>query len=251
MKSTLFHIVGLLWLSTLSLTADQGGMTATFTPDEAQPGDLITLWVQMNREDYGEFDLDIPSHPRLHLVTREQIPPTLVNGHFYQGERLTLQALSSGPLTLSGMTVQLTEAEGVRTVALPELTLTVAPFDAQDTIEDPQPLPRPESARGNSPPLTPTLIAVLIGGFLLVLLIRIKLAMRENPDDHPTSNPGEVVRLTNQAITEGDFEYLLNEHRDTLSPKLCADLENWIYAPDRSDTELADLQSRVREELSA
>ena len=126
----------------------------------------------MNREDYGEFVLHIPSHPRLHLVSREKIPLGLVDGRYRQGERLVLQAVSSGPLALTGMKAELTEAGGVRAVELPELELKVLPFDSAD--ENPAPETFPEAAPAKRPrfPFAAAAVGILAAGFLLVLLLR-------------------------------------------------------------------------------
>ena len=175
MRSSWFQFIGWLCLWGSALAAeDSGGFTVTLSPEEVRPGDLITLQVRMDRKDYGEFDLDVPSHPDLHLVSRERIPLRLVDGWYRQGERLLLQPVSSGSLVLGGMTAQLTAAGGVRVVSLPELRLEVLPFDSADENPSPELFPDsvpPESER----PLFPIIAAgVLIGGFLLMLWMRIQ-----------------------------------------------------------------------------
>ena len=126
----------------------------------------------MNREDYGEFALDFPAHPRLRLVSRERIPPRIAEGRYLQGERLVLQAVSSGPLVIAGMTARLTEAAGARVVNLPEARLTVLPFDSSDENSAPEPFPAPEVRKRGSFPLAIGAAGVLGGSLLLALFLR-------------------------------------------------------------------------------
>ncbi len=253
MKGMFLPIAGLLWLCPVSLVAsDLGGVSAKFTPDEVMPGDLVTLMVQMERDDYGEFDLNVPSHPQLHLVTRELIPPTHTDGRYTQSERLMLQALSSGTLTLTGMTIQLTESTGIRTVELPDLTLTVNPFETADEVADPEPFPKPEKPSKMGPSLTPALIAVIAViavGFILVLLIRLKLASKPIPEAEEITGRNFDTILRAATITTESLEAILNDKGASLSSGLRSDLETFLYSPDSSAEERDELHARLRKEL--
>jgi hypothetical protein len=251
MKSFALQIIGLLCLSTSALAGeDLGGMSLNFTPDTARPGDLITLWVQMNREDYAEFDLEVPSHPQLHLVAREQIPPAHVNGQYYQGERLMLQPLSSGEITLTGVTVQLTEAAGPREVELPEITLTVQAFGSTDEEATPEVLPATAGKRGLSPSIFLPLFGMVVGAFFLILLIRLRMNLPVNPEASEASaarNFDSILRAA--SISNEDLEAVFNQKGSQLSEDLRSDIETYLYAPEENEAEREALHQRLRKEL--
>jgi hypothetical protein len=252
MKTRLPHIVGLLALwTTCASASDLGGMSINFTPDQARPGDLVTLSIQMNREDYGEFALEIPSHPQLHLVTREQIPPIHVKGNYYQGERLMLQAISSGTITLEGVSVELTESSGTRTVELPPVTLTVSPFDSEDANAAPEQLPEPNTESAKATALAPSLIAMIIGGFILILLIRLKLAANESAEMQEAPGRTFATVLRAATISNEDLEALFTEKGDAFSPELRNDLETFLYTADAPEETRSELHERLRKELGS
>jgi len=235
-----YTFVILFLLSFSTLAHDRGGMTARFIPAEVKPGDLFELSVEMHRGDYGQFVLNITSHPRLHLVTRERVPPKLVNGRYHQEERLVLQALSSGPLTFSGLQVELIETNGTRTITFPDLKLNILPFAQLDSIESPQPLPIPESNfTSNSKTIVLLILFIIITGLFLYWYRNVN-----------KSTTTETPRTkTSIKIATKDFETLLEGNRDTLSANLRRDLETFLYSPDRSGLTPADLKSRLRKEL--
>ena len=252
-KGFIIQMAGILWLATASLQAeDLGGLSINFTPDTARPGDLVTLWVQMNREDYAEFKLEVPSHPQLHLVAREQIAPAHVNGQYYQGERLMLQPLSSGDITLTDVAVELTEASGARNVSLPAATLTVEPFEADDEATTPEALPETTPAKVLSPSIFIPLFCMVAGAFVLILLIRLKMNLpvdSEISEAEGARNFDSILRAA--TITNEDLEALLNHKGDELSETLRSDLEIYLYAPEEDEAKRQALHQRLREELDA
>lgn len=252
-KGFIIQMAGMLWLATASLQAeDLGGLSIDFTPDTAKPGDLVMLWVEMNREDYAEFKLKVPSHPQLHLVAREQIAPAHANGQYYQGERLMLQPLSSGEITLADVAVELTETSGARTVSLPAATLTVEAFEADDEAATPEALPETTPANVLSPSLFIPLFCMIIGAFVLILLVRLKMNL---PVDSTISeaegarNFDSILRAA--TITNEDLEALLNHEGGELSETLRSNLEIYLYAPEEDEVKRQALHRRLRKELDA
>ncbi len=253
MKGFFIQMAGMLWLATASLQAeDLGGLSIDFTPDTAKPGDLVMLWVEMNREDYAEFKLKVPSHPQLHLVAREQIAPAHANGQYYQGERLMLQPLSSGEITLANVAVELTETSGARTVSLPAATLTVEAFEADDEAATPEALPETTPANVLSPSIFIPLFCMIAGAFVLILLVRLKMNL---PVDSTISeaegarNFDSILRAA--TITNEDLEALLNHEGGELSETLRSNLEIYLYAPEEDEVKRQALHRRLRKELDA
>lgn len=168
MRAPVFQIIAWLWFPAVALAeGDSGGITASLSPRESRPGDLVTLEVTMDRETYGEFALEVPEHRQLPVVSRERVPLRLVDGRYRQGERLVLQPASSGQLTIAGMTARLTEAGGAREVVLPELKLNVPPFETADDDPAPEPFPEPAAGKSSRFPLPVVAAAVLVAGILL------------------------------------------------------------------------------------
>ena len=251
MRSTIAQMVGLLWLTAPTLPAkDLGGLSASFKPATAKPGDLITLWVEMNREDYAEFDLKIPSHPQLHLVAREKVPIALVNGKYYQGERLMLQPLSSGNITLSEISVELTETTGPRKVSLPKVSLPVEPFELADNVSVPEPLPQAASDQVMSPSVFIPLLFVVAGALLLIFLIRLKLSISVEPEhchNLGASDFSSILRAS--TITHKDLETILNKKGAVISDKLRENLEEKLYSLAGAEPLHAELHQQLRKEL--
>lgn len=253
MRSIIAQIVGLLWLTATSLPAeDLGGLSVEFKPAEAKPGDLVTLWVEMNREDYAEFDLEVLFHPQLHLVAREKIPITHVNGNYYQGERLMVQPLSSGDVTLNEISVVLTESTGPRRVSLPKASLAVEPFDSDDKVSTPEPLPQEATALGISSSVFIPLLLMVAGGFVLIFLIRLKLNIPAEPErchNLGTQNFDSILRAT--TITNEDLETILYQKEADLSDELRENLKKKLYALAEDESIHDTLYQQLRKELDA
>lgn len=252
-KGFTIQMAGMLLLATASLQAeDLGGLSIDFTPDTARPGDLVTLWVEMNREDYAAFKLEVPSHPQLHLVAREQIAPAHVNGQYYQGERLMLQPLSSGKITLADVAVELTETKGARTVSLPVAILTVEPFEADDEAATPEALPETTPANVLSPSIFIPLFCMVAGAFVLILLVRLKMNLPVDSEISETEDSRNFDSILRAAtITNEDLEALLNHKGGKLSETLRSDLEIYLYAPEEDEATRQALHQRLRKELDA
>lgn len=253
MRSIIAQTVGLLWLTATSLPAeDLGGLSVEFKPAVANPGDLVTLWVEMNREDYAEFDLKVLIHPQLHLVAREKIPITHANGSYYQSERLMLQPLSSGDVTLNEISVVLTETTGPRTVSLPTANLTVEPFDSADKVSTPEPLPQAATTQDIASSVFIPLLLMVAGGFVLIFLIRLKLNIPAEPKHSRTlgtRNFDSILRAT--TITNEDLETILYEKKVGLSDELRENLEKKLYALAEDDSIHDTLYQQLRKELDA
>lgn len=240
MGRVLLYFSVLLLAGVMASAEDFGGLTARLIPEEVKPGDLFVLSVEMRRADFGEFTLEVPSHPGLHLVSREKIPLSVVDGQYHQGERLMLQALASGAVNLSGIKAELTESTGSRVVELPELGLKVTAFETEDLSEVPEPLP---VSKDDSQSRTALIVNfILLAGIALLTYI----ICRPRTDSGPGESDGSLVPDLTKDL---DLEMLLNEQGESLSPELRSDLERFIYSKNTRSGDDTGLLIRLREEL--
>ncbi|MEM9280396.1 MAG: hypothetical protein AAGA96_01090 [Verrucomicrobiota bacterium] len=250
MRRKLVICIALLAWWTLSIKGSEtGGVTARFSPSVAKPGDLVTLSIEMIRDSFGEFELDIPPHPQLHLIARERVPPTLQESKYLQGERLQLQALSSGTIKLTNISIQLTEIEGTRKIQLPAPVLTVEPFDHTDVSGSPEPLPQPGNEPANGKAVILSLLFVVLGGVILFLLIVLKFSLQKSAHNTETETDPWSTLLRAASLSDESLERFYHYRKKDLSSSLKEDLEAFLYTERLEENTRERLHHRLREEL--
>jgi len=121
--------------------ASEHCVSVEVVPTQVRPGDLFELRVEMNRADYAQFVLEVPTHERLHRVAVESAPVSLVDGRYRQSERWFLQADSAGEIVIDGATVLLESGSGSVPVKLSPLRVEVMAYGQQDESAEPVGLP--------------------------------------------------------------------------------------------------------------
>ncbi|TWU38219.1 hypothetical protein [Novipirellula artificiosorum] len=240
-----FAIGVFLCLAPVSATAtDHSGISIRFYPSAVQPGDVSELIVQMDRQTFGEFELHVPSHPQLHLVSMQRAPVSFEDGRYRQRQILILQPLSSGKVTINEAQVEFTDSNGPQSILLPAATLDVLPFNSADLSDVPQSLP----AAGHD--VVSTTMPIVYGAVLLVciLIIAVVIAYRmrmqtsitdANPNWEPTLDA--IERLQSGEIPIRLLERILVQDGYDLSPELRREIEHTVYGKRREPAALVAL----------
>ncbi|MCM2372059.1 hypothetical protein [Aporhodopirellula aestuarii] len=229
---------------------DSHGITARFIPARANPGEIVELRVEMNRKQWGSFELQVPSQPTLHSIAVERVPLEYANGQYHQRESLFFQPVSSGTHTIGDARVMLSTADGPHEVELPELSLEVSPFDASEISDAPEPLPPEDTNRLESSPEAWgfALLAVLC----LLVFIGGQLSRRRRPEPiaasaTPKFQPTELIQeLQSGSIPKDALERLLNDPDCPVSQETRVEVERAVYA---NDVQAAQLVARLQKEL--
>jgi hypothetical protein len=221
--------------------ASEHGVTAEIVPAQVKPGDLFELRVEMSRADYASFELEIPTHERLHRVAVESVPVRFEDGCYRQGEVWFLQADSSGEVVIDGATVLLEGGSGPVTVELPTLRVGVVAYGEQDESAEPALLPAAPSAGGawwGEPSLVfvVLILAVLALAFVTapVLVIRWIAKRRDAAEGEGVSGKASweegLADLDSGMIESPALERLFLEQGGCWSGELRAAVEAAVYA---------------------
>ncbi|TWT84097.1 hypothetical protein CA13_55730 [Planctomycetes bacterium CA13] len=228
---------------------EHSGITARFEPPQVHPGDVCTLIVEMDRDTFGQFELHVPAHSQLHVVSVLRVPVSLANGRYRQRQCLQLQPLSSGEVTINEAQVELTDANGTQTISLPMVMLQVLPLEATDLNDAPESLPGTiDESNGKSP-------AFLIGGILLcgILLVAVtilckRLLRDSNLEAHLKYDPAleAVEKLQSGVVPKRSLEQILAQRDFHISPELRCEIEEAVYG---QHCQPAALLASLRKEL--
>ena len=208
------------------------GISARFEPPQVRPGDVCALMVEMDRDTFGQFELHVPAHSQLHLVSVERVPVALVNGRYRQRQSLQLQPLSSGEMAINEAQVQLTDTNGTQTILLPVVTLQVLPFETADVSDAPESLPGTIDGRAATSLAIGYGVAIVIGVLLIAVAIFCKLRLRtSNSEAHQILDPAldAVEELQSGTVPKHSLEQLLGQRGSTLSPELRCEIEEAVY----------------------
>lgn len=151
----------LILLSAAGLAGGGEGVTARFVPDQVRPGEVFELRVEMERAEYGRFELQVPPHGSLHLVAVEPEPVRLEDGLCRQRERWMLQADRSGEIVVEGMVVLVKTGSGESPVALSPLRVEVLPWGSVDESTEPAAFPPRRDAEPVDRPVPWLLLAAV------------------------------------------------------------------------------------------
>ncbi|SMP51187.1 hypothetical protein SAMN06265222_103238 [Neorhodopirellula lusitana] len=237
------------WADALSddaSTLTDAGITARFEPHQAHPGDIVTLNVEMKRESWGQFELQIPNQTSVHSIAIEEIPLRLADGQYQQRISWLFQPITSGRIEFQDASVIVVTDEGEQTIGLPNLRLDVQPFPTQKLADTALPLPSSdESPDTNSNAAWMIGIGMVIGFILVAALFR---SLRHKPT--PTDNSEQAAsHATSQLIDKlkagdagkDDLLRLLNDPNIAMSDRLRAGLEKAAYSRDFQPGDLAAL----------
>lgn len=119
------------------------------SPDDVLPGDIFELRVEMDREHYAQFTLDIPAQQHLHRIAVESVPVSFDDGRYHQSEKWLLQADASGSYLIEGGSVLLDTGGEVVSIPIPVLELTVAAYGKVDESIEPAELPEDSTDTDN------------------------------------------------------------------------------------------------------
>jgi hypothetical protein len=240
----------LVYLLPLSASAtERAGVSARFDPALVHPGDICELVVEMDRDTFGRFELQVPAHPKLHLVSVERVPVSLANGRYRQRQSYQLQPLSSGEMAVNEVQVQLTDSAGTQTFLLPEVTLQVLPFEAVDVSDSPELLPESINDRAGTSLTIGYVMAGVIGILLIAvtILCRLRRCKSDLKIDQIWDPAQDVVqKLQLGVIATDSMEQLLTQRGSTLSPELRGEIEEAVYG---NRCQPAALLTLMREEL--
>ncbi|MFG0256105.1 MAG: hypothetical protein ACF787_13585, partial [Rhodopirellula sp. JB053] len=137
------------------------GIVASFHPEQARPGDVVEFRVEMIREEWGQFELHVPSHSELHSIAVEKVPVEIDGDRYRQRESLFFQPVASGTMVIGDAFVSMTTTGGVEEMQLPELRLEVLPFKTAGLSSTPEPFPPGEDGEVRSAQFAGTVAAVL------------------------------------------------------------------------------------------
>ncbi|TWU40319.1 hypothetical protein Q31b_36670 [Novipirellula aureliae] len=224
------------------------GVSVRFDPARVQPGDVCALIVEMDRETFGGFELHVPSHPNLHLVSIERFPVSLKDGRYQQRQCWWLQPLASGTVVISDVQVELTDSNGTETIALPSVTLDVVPLESMDLSDAPEPLP-PAVDDHDATSLGIRYLTVFLTGLLLLVAAAL---YRKRPRTSMASGDVQwdpmvdaVEQLQSGSVPLHLLEQILAHRGGDLSPQLRCEIEQSVYGKRREPAVLLDL---LREE---
>ena len=231
------------------------GVTATILPDNARPGDIVELRIEMNRETWGRFILKKLNHPQLRTIAEEKIPVSYQGQLYKQRHSLFLQPVSSGEIKIGTTTVTISTATGEETVELPALDLSVRPFDSPALSDLPLPLP-PDEAVAQSGSMFSLLFWMSVAFAVLGIWSLVFFGMR-NRELQPVRSDsskefshvgGLIQRLRSGVVGKDDLENLLHDSNLSISAELRSKMEQAVYS---EQFEPADLATLLQEELIA
>ncbi|EMI55496.1 hypothetical protein [Rhodopirellula sallentina] len=227
------------------------GIVASFHPEQARPGDVVEFRVEMIRDEWGQFELHVPSHSELHSIAVEKVPVEIDGDRYRQRESLLFQPVASGTMIVGDAFVSLTTTSGVEEMQLPELRLEVLPFEKAGLSSTPEPFPLDEEGETRSTQFAGTVAAVLgvVAVALFFWLIRQNhrsIAVVESMPDE--SSPEEQIeRLRSGEMTQCELESLLHDSNFELSSQTRSAIERSLYAKNRAAADLAAMiEAEVR-----
>ena len=229
------------------------GITARFLATDAKPGEIVELRVEMIRKTWGKFELQIPSHPKLHLIAVQKVPIEYSGDLYRQRESILFQPISSGVLQLNEMQVALSLPTGVENIDLPPLELTVSPYAEHELSDTPELLPTTLGATSGGSKVA--IIVIVLAVSLTLLAIGIARRFR-NKETQPASEPESrmtdirrtIAELQNGRIQRDELEKILLNAGPSMSASLRDSLEQAIYSNHGQAERIADL---MQKELSA
>ena len=236
-RKILFLLV-LIGLPVCLIAQEGSDVSVRFNRDSVYAGDLFALIIEMDREQFAQFDVRFPIHPRLHIVSRESVPPRLVEGRYKQKESFILQAVSSGELVLSGFVIELSQGNGKQVITYPDISLNVLPFEA-DTSNVPAPLPASNKDANRS----------WFGFGLIILLLAVVMIfgwlIYRSKSNKPMANEPETRKITQQ-----DLESIYQKEKHRLGPEIQSELELFLYSDNYSKKASGRLLKQVQDQLA-
>ncbi len=239
----------LLSMTLLLVNVAMGSVQLSLSPERCHPGDVVTLHAVMTREQYAKFELKLPRHDNLVLISRERGPVRLEDGMYQQAAVWHLQTVHSGDIQLESIQAILHQANGPETIPLPALHITVSPYSQTDESFLPLPLPDEPTA---PKPSTHKLIWLLmiVGAPLAGYAWRLN---KRNPAiaPGPAQEPSDLERLR-EAIAQGQTPNvliisILENPQQVLPPDLRNALEQAVYG---ASFDIHELSRLLKEEAA-
>jgi hypothetical protein len=232
MKDRLFQFIMMACFCCSLLGADvSSGITATLVPDNAKPGDIIELLVEMDRSEYAKFTLDIPAQPHLHRIAVEAVPVSFSKGRYRQSEKWLLQADSSGDFVIEGGKVLLENGGTTFTTPLPDLKLVVTPYAGTDASSDPVGLPDELAVLITSGRLWLWVLVLILAVPFIALLARNRRRHTMEIGDHDIDLLFLAARELEQEMPSSHvLENLIHNKEINLPEELRARLVEFVYA---------------------
>ena len=200
----------------------------TLSPSSSYPGDLIELQAKRVHANFAEFEIKLPKHNALHLVSKQKIPVCYENGLYTQIITWTLQPTQAGSIEINDIKAILKQGNLETEYTLPSQTLTVQSYAINEDSLTPEPITLTQST--STPPFW--LFAIIALGIILLIAIKIKLSPK-GIHTSPQSEPPSLDTLHNE-LEQGILpiqliEKLLNQNPSPLSSKLRTALEQAAY----------------------
>ena len=228
-------------LSSLAYGDEAPDVSMHITEGSYRVGDVIELYAEMRRPEFGEFELQLPSHPQLHFLAYTREPLRYVDGVYLQRILILLQALDSGDFELDAFTATIRQGEKVVELQLPQLSFTVESYGAEDVSADLAELSNDSQIIEQSSVFI--WIVTILLALCLVLLVRRFLHKQEPKTEVLAQSEGLdalMAALKAGSPVIGLIEGLLTSESLVLSPDVRELLEEAVYANRLNKTRLLD-----------
>ncbi|HAV13641.1 MAG TPA: hypothetical protein DCX06_09170 [Opitutae bacterium] len=219
-------------------------------PTTTQPGDIVELHAQVEGPEFASFELQIPKHDALYLVSKQDLPVDYQNGTYRQKSIWVLQTIQTGAFELSEIQATVQHQKQSTTQTIAPIAFKV---DAYRTVEDSDtPLPLPERTRSES---SVEVNKILIVSVLLITLGLLAIVIRKNesstqasPEHKPAPTLDDLKALLDSGKLPRELiQVLLEQNNLPISDAQRKALEQVAYRPNHP-TSAKDLRNTLDEE---
>ena len=209
-------------------------VTLTASPAQAHPGDLIELRATVQSTHYTSVSLTLPPQPELHLVATQKLPTSRSPDGTYQTSKLwIIQALRSGPITLTGLRAELSGGKNKPPIPAPSLTLQITPYS--DAVPDDTPALWLPDTTASPPQRIAWILLILVAAVALTIVATRRLRgvhSRATPfEDEDDALSTFIAAARQGSAGRPETQQFLLTHGEGVPEQVRRSLERAAYAP--------------------